>query len=265
MIPETRRLLALLAGDGRKEQERERLVRLMQLLAGLPPPPDPGHHFEGYEEKLRRFVEAAAGDDGELLEERFLELYALLHMHEAPYTRGERAVVDESGGYWSHAGGLSPILKAGPWLGPRSVSADYGAGNGLQGLLMQLLDPHAKTLQIEISAEAVEIGKCLQRWLGLPRGRVEWVVDDVRNVSPREVDFVYLYRPLHPAGPGDRFYRWFASELAASRREQVIFSVADCLQSYLGPGFRVFYTDGHLTCFEGPRRGELSRDPGSDG
>jgi hypothetical protein len=170
-------------------------------------------------------------------------------MHEAPYTPEERRRVDETGGYWSHAGGLSPILRAGDWLRPDSVSADLGAGNGLQGLLFQKLYPHRRTIQVEISSTMVEIGMRLQRWLGIPEARVEWVVGDVMNASVDGIDFLYLYRPVRPDGPGRAFYERVAAELEDSDRAVVIFSIADCLRDFLSPHFEVFYFDGHLTCF----------------
>lgn len=245
-------LRGLFAGDGRPAEELDRLVELMLLLAELEPPPDPEGLYGDYPRLRERLVAATAGSDAELVEERFLELYCHLHGFEAPYTPAERARVDESGGYWCHAGGLSPILKAAPFLGPGSVSADYGAGNGLQGLLLQKLYPHARTVQIEISSRMVAAGRALCGWLGVPVERIEWRVADVRDVPPRGLDFIYLYRPLRPLGPGVAFYRRFAAELAAQPRRTVIFSVADCLADFLPPSFERLYDDGHLRCFRGP-------------
>jgi hypothetical protein len=242
----------LFATDERPSAELDRLVTIMMIFAELGPPPDPEGLFDQYPRLHQRFVEAAAGSDADLVEERFHELYCHVHGHEAPYTPAERAQVNATGGYWCHAGGLSPILKAAPWIEPDTVSADYGAGNGLQGLLLQKLYPHARTLQIEISSRMVSAGQDLQRWLGVPDDRVEWRVDDVRNVSPRGLDFIYLYRPLKPVGVGIDFYRRFVAELGSRSRPVVIFSVADCLADFLPASFESFYDDGHLRCFRGP-------------
>ena len=56
------------------------------------------------------------------------------------------------------------------------------------------------------------------------------------------MDFIYLYRPLRPTGPGEEFYRSFAAQLGASRKPVVIFSIADCLRPYLSSDFEVFYS-----------------------
>ena len=179
-----------------------------------------------------------------------MNLYCLVHGHEAPYTKRERQRVDETGGYWCHAGGLSPILKAGPFIKPSTVFGDFGAGNGLQGLLTQKLWPHKKTVQIEISSKMVRAGKALQSWLGIPDERVEWIVGDVADTSPENMDFIYMYRPVRPVGLGEEFYKKFASEVDAGARSPItIFSIADCLREFLPLSFEMFYTDGHLTCF----------------
>jgi len=248
---ELERLIALLVRDEREPVERQRLARLMAELARRPPPPDPGGHFPRYPELHEVFLARAAGDDGDALEEAFLELYAHLHMHEAPYRPDERERMDAAGGYWAHAGGLSPILAAPDHLTPDSVSADYGAGNGLQGLLFQLLAPHRKTVQIEISAEMVAIGRRLQAWLGIPAERVEWIVGDVMDHVPRGMDLIYLYRPVRPDGPGRAFYERFGAALERETRPVVILSIADCLRGFLPERFEVFRGDGHLTCYRG--------------
>jgi hypothetical protein len=153
------RIETLLSREDYPPEERDRLIRLMLLFVELPAPPDPDGDFPKYGEYREKFLACAAGGDGEALEEAFLNLYAHLHMHEAEYTEEERRRMDEAGGYWAHAGGLSPILKAAPWIHPGTVSTDLGAGNGLQGFLFQLLYPHRKTVQIEISSRMVEVGK----------------------------------------------------------------------------------------------------------
>ena len=242
-------LRRLFASDDRTPDERARLLRLFSLFASLPPPPDPCGLFPRYGELHAAFLTAVAGDDAEAIEEAFLTLYAHVHGHEAPYTPTERRRMDETGGYWCHAGGLSPILKAPDHLTPDSISADFGAGNGLQGLLMQWLLPHRKTLQIEISSRMVEAGRALQGWLGIPDERVQWIVGDVLDTPPTGLDFIYLYRPVRPEGEGRRFYERFAAALAATDTPVVIFSIADCLREFLPPSFAIFYGDGHLTCY----------------
>jgi hypothetical protein len=244
----------LVRSAGYSEEERGRLARLMLLFVGLPAPPDPGGDFPKYGEYKERLLTYAAGQDCEALEAAFLDLYAHVHMHEAKYTEAERRRMDEAGGYWAHAGGVSPILKAGPWIRPESVSADLGAGNGLQGLLLQVLYPHKKTVQVEISSRMVEIGKRLEGWLGIPDGRVEWVVGDVCEQSFEGVDFLYLYRPVRPStARGRAFYENLAGELDRSQGQVVIFSIADCLKEFLPSRFEIFYNDGHLTCFKSAR------------
>jgi hypothetical protein len=243
------KLASLFAGDERSGALLERLFRLMEVFEGLGAPPDPFRLFPRYDELHDRFLAACDGDDAEEIEESFLTLYAHVHGHEAPYTRSERARVDETGGYWCHAGGLSPILMAGPFLHEDTVSGDFGAGNGLQGLLMQKLDPHRKSVQIEISSRMVEAGRHLQGWLGIPEQRVEWIVGDVLDSTPAGMGFVYLYRPVRPEGEGRLFYERFAAELERSDEPVVIFSIADCLRDFLSARFELFYGDGHLTCF----------------
>lgn len=242
-------LLRIFIDDERPAREIERLVALMDLFADLPAPPDPFGLYGDYTALQSRFLAAIEDDDAETVEEAFLTLYAHVHGYEAPYTRDERARMDKFGGYWCHAGGVSPLLKAGEYIRPETVSADFGAGNGLQGLLMMKLHPHRRTVQIELSSRMVESGRQLQAWLGIEPERVEWVVGDVMTQSALGLDFIYLYRPVRPDGEGRAFYERLAAELAGQDRAVVIFSIADCLRAFLPDAFEVFYSDGHLTCY----------------
>jgi len=241
----------VLAADGWEDDELRQYARLMELLACKPAPPDPFGMYPRYPDLRERFVEFAS--DGKasaaLLEQAFLDLYSHLHGYEVPYTAEERRRVRETGGYLSHWGGISPILKAGPWIDSSTVLGDFGAGNGLQGLLMQVLYPHRCTVQIEISSRMVEAGRVLERWLGIAAGRVRWIVQDVMEASPAGMDFVYLYRPVRPVGRGRDFYERLGRELGRSRRPVVLFSIADCLGPFLPDDFTLFYGDGHLTCY----------------
>ena len=235
--------------SGWEPHEAERLARLIDLFLALPEAPSRRLSFPEFARLRDHLGRAAAGGDPEEIEPRLLELYAHVHMNEAPYSPEERRRVNATGGYWNHAGGLSPILKAGPWITPETVSADFGAGNGLQGLLLQSLSPHARTTQIEISARMRDIGEAVREWLGVPQDRVEWIVDDVLNVPASGYDFIYLYRPVRPDGPGREFYARFAREVEAEPHPPVIFSIADCLRGVLSSRYEVFHGDGHLTCF----------------
>lgn len=243
-------LESTLQTTGLAPDEAHRMARLVgELLARSQPPARPPL-FSDYPALRDHLAAAVAGGDGVEVEERLLELYAHLHMNEAPYTADERRRMDAAGGYWNHAGGLSPILKAAPWVGPDTVSADFGAGNGLQGLLLQLLHPHRRTVQVEISARMAEIGDGLRQWLGIPAERVEWVVGDVLEAPATGYGFIYLYRPVRPEGRGRDFYARFAREVESEESPPIIFSVADCLRDFLSDRYEVFYGDGHLTCFK---------------
>ena len=235
--------------SGWAREEAERLATLIDVFLQLPAPPDPHRVFPDYTRLRDRLAHAVEKNGPEEIELRFLELYTHVHMNEAPYSRSERRRMDAAGGYWNHAGGLSPILKAGPWIDAGTVSADFGAGNGLQGLLLQVLYPHARTVQIEISARMKDIGEGLREWLGVPGDRVEWAVDDVLDVPAVGYSFIYMYRPVRPDGPGREFYTRFAREVESETEPPVIFSIADCLRDFLSDRYEVFHGDGHLTCF----------------
>ncbi len=239
----------LFAGLGFDAPEHDALVRLALLLTELPAPPDPDGLMPRYEELRETLVARLRGDDTDAAEEALLELYAHLHGHEAPYTAAERKTVDATGGHWCHAGGPSPVLRAGRYLRPDSVSADLGAGNGLQCLLMLRLHPHAASEQVELSSRMVEAGRALQGWLGLREDQVRWKVMDVTHYEPEGVDFLYLYRPVRPEGEGAAYYRRLAAALDRGPRPLTVFAVADPLGPFLPASFEVVHDDGHLRCY----------------
>lgn len=252
-------LATLLKEGGRSAAEGKRLAELVQRFADLPLPPDPHGLFPLFQTYQTHLLETLSRPNGDDIEDAFLTLYCHVHGHEAPYTTDERRRMDETGGYWCHAGGISPVLKAEPFIGPETVSLDFGAGNGLQGLLLQKLYPHRLTIQVEISSKMVEAGRALQSWLGIAPDRVRWVVGDVIEHAETPADFIYLYRPVRPEGEGLRFYERLSRRLNRDEAPVVIFSIADCLAPFLSPQFETFYGDGHLTCF---KRGGRGAGPG---
>ena len=242
---------ALLRAAGREEGEVSLLVSLSEFFRSLALREDLLLAYPRFAALYEGFLERLEAQDPEGGEESLTMIYAYLHGCDSDYTPEERRALDARGGYWCHAGGLSPLLRAGPCIFPETRSADYGAGNGLQGLLLQYLYPHRRTTLIELSGPMVKKGKALGAMMGLPDDRIEWVHGSVEAVSPRAFDFIYIYRPLRPEGAAGRsFYSWFAGELALVRHRVTIFSVADCLRDFLDSGrFTPFYDDGQLTCF----------------
>ena len=180
----------------------------------------------------------------------FLNLYCELHRTGSNYSSNERQALDDKKGYFNHPGGISPLVKAGAHIGKNSISADLGAGNGLQGLLFQTLYPHRKMVQIELSGEMIRIGKIYQEILEISDNNMLWINDDIMTVSLDEIDFLYLYRPSKPIGNGVAFYHSLVAKLKTITKPLVIFSIADCLKDFLDSSYKIFYNDGHLTCFE---------------
>ena len=223
---------------------------LAALFASLEGRADVAAAFPEFPALLGGLVESLERGDPEEVEDKLTILYAHFHGAGSAYTPAERAKLDAAGGYWCHAGGLSPLRKAAPHIAADTRLADYGAGNGLQGLLFQHLYPHRKTTLIELSGPMIEKGRFLQGMMGVSPERVEWIHGSVADVPPRNFDFIYIYRPLRPEGEeGRRFYEGFAEDLAQVRHPVTIYSIADCLKDFLDDRFHITYDDGQLTCF----------------
>ena len=203
----------------------------------------------GISAHARKLMEATGRVDALTLESLVVGLYIRLHTAGSLYSPSERMLLSRSDGYSCHAGGISPLMKIAPFITPDSVVVDLGAGNGLQGLLLQCLSPHRKTLQVELSSEMVRTGRLFQKALGIASGRVEWIHDDLANVSIEFADVVYLYRPARTSPNGCELYRTIARKLASAPKPLMVFSVADCLGQFLDGRFSLSFTDGHVTCF----------------
>ena len=203
----------------------------------------------GIDVHAKNFMKAMRRADPLTQESLLVNLYARLHSAGSLYSSSERMLLSKRDGYSCHAGGLSPLLKAEPFITQGSVVADLGAGNGLQGLLFQCLSPHRKTLQVELSFEMIRTGQLFQEVLGISADRVEWIHDDIVSASVEAADIVYLYRPARSSPNGRELYKAIARKLASIQKPLMVFSVADCLGQFLDERFSLFFTDGHLTCF----------------
>lgn len=182
-------------------------------------------------------------------EAALLELYLLLHRAGAGYSGPEEARLRAGRGVGFIPGGLAPLLLAGHLLEPSFQVADLGAANGLQGLLLQSIAPHRKTLQVELSGQMARTGRLYREALGMDPGRVEWFHGDILDAPLEETDLVYLYRPVRPVGEGNDFYRALAGRLSETRRIRYVLSVADCLERHLEGRFPVLYRNDDMTVF----------------
>jgi hypothetical protein len=202
---------------------------------------------------VKNLRSALKKEDPSLLESNLLNLYAQLHKAGSFYSPHERELLLEKKGYSCHPGGLSPLIKAAQFVRAESIVADLGAGNGLQGLLLQCLRPHRKTLQIELSSEMIRVGRIFQKALGISNDYIVWIHDNIMNASFETADFIYIYLPAKPLKGGREVYETIAHKINKINKPLVIFSVADCLANFLDRKFSVFYSDGHLTCFVNPK------------
>ncbi len=225
------------------------LARVGALFDELASRPGIDDIVPSYVKFHRELLAARETGDEDRIETALARLYCVVHGSGGAYAEAERAAFDKLGGYWCHAGGLETLHVAAPYFAPGTRFVDYGAGNGLQGLLFQHLYPHRLTTLVELGGPMIEQGRRLQALLGIADDRVEWVHANIMDVRPDRFDVIYLYRPVRPEGEGRVFYEMFAREVAKVRHPVKIVSIADCLKDFLPPAFRVIHGDGQITCF----------------
>lgn len=207
-----------------------------------------GTGYRGVADALRALEAAEAG----ARELALLELYVQLHSAGSEYSQPEYDGLRAAAGIGNLPGGLAPLVIASELIGPASTVADLGAGNGLQGLLMQHIAPHALTIQVELSGRMIEAGRAMQRALGVKDGRIRWVHGDLAvSYVEEDADLIYLYRPVKPHGCGNAIYAALAKRICRSRKVRHIISLADCLGRHLAGGpFGVAFSNEYLTVFE---------------
>lgn len=201
--------------------------------------------------KLRVASMSGDADDRELA---LSNLYRAFHTAGASYSPEEDEIMAKAHGIPKQPGGMVPLLLSLPFIQTESTVVDLGSGNGLQGLLLQKLRPHTRTVMIEISGSMIEAGKILKRGLGLDEDRVLWahadlMEADLEGLTGGAPDLLYMYRPVKPAGEGRRFYERIAEWIDKWPGGSAIMSVADCMGPFLGPGIDKLYENEYLTVY----------------
>jgi len=187
--------------------------------------------------------------DVEGREEALIHLYLCLHAAGTVYQSWEAETLSGWSGILCHPGGLLPLLLADHLIDATSTTADLGAGNGLQGLLLQVLCPHRQSLLVEISEQMIEVGRLYQRALGIGADRVLWMHQDIAGADTGAADLIYLYRPARPMENGNKLYRILGEKLSSRTRALTIVSMADCLGPFLNPEFGILYHNEFLKIF----------------
>jgi hypothetical protein len=199
----------------------------------------------------------AAKKDKDLEEQEYalLELYRTLHTAGAGYSPPEKTHLEAQKGLHGLSGGLLPLLMAKELITPATRMADLGAGNGLQGLLLQCIAPHAHTLQVELSKSHLAAGRLYQKVLGIPETRITWLHGDLFTADLSQTTLVYLYRPVRPSKTTAPLYKKLATTLTAMDHPIHLISVADCLTPHFETPVAPLYADGFLTIATVPGRG----------
>ncbi len=198
------------------------------------------------------YVRARDTEDTSGREYALLELYLRIHALGSGYSGTEAVRLKNAEGIGNLPGGMFPIVAASRIISHKMTSIDLGAGNGLQGLLLQSISPHKRTIQVELSSGMIEAGKMFQRALGIGPERVKWVCGDITGQVLDAVGLIYMYRPLKPYGDGMGVYEKVAARLSALHSDVMVVSVADCLGKFLSEDFSLIYSNEFFSCYHGP-------------
>lgn len=174
-----------------------------------------------------------------------LELYLCLHRLGTRYEEHEAQQLRAQSGCANQPSGLWPLMVASRLMTERACFADLGCGNGLQGLLLQRLQPHRLTIQVELASSLVQTGKLMQQVFGIAEARVQWHCCDIAHAPVQEANLYYIYRPSKPHGQGHALYQGILQKLCCKESGAVVLSVANCMPA--PEGARELYRDDTVT------------------
>ena len=209
--------------------------------------------FPDISKPMDEYVRARGTGDNAEREYALLTLYLSLHTLGSGYSASEAMKLKRAEGISNLPGGMFPLVAASRMVCDETAFMDLGAGNGLQGLLLQSMRPHKITIQVELSLGLIEVGRIFQHALGISEDRVQWICGDIAEQELGLADLIYMYRPLKPYGMGKQLYEGVAQRLSALKTEVTVLSVADCLGSMLGEDFRLVCSNEFFSCYRGPK------------
>lgn len=194
-------------------------------------------------------INAQKNGDIEKREMNLIKLYLLFHKYGAGYSFEEEKFMEKSKGHKWFPGGLMPLVLGSYLMKPEYEFCDLGCGNGFQGILMQILSPHSKTRQIEISKSYLEAGKIFLKPLKIDKGKISFEHIDISSFKMKETDFVYMYRPSRPIEEGAQLYRNLSNKVYLNKKSFYLLSVADCFEPFIKGNYEKVYQNEYLSVF----------------
>lgn len=189
-------------------------------------------------------------EDIKMRESALIELYIALHQGGRGYSDKEEELLKEKRGLKGLPGGILPVIIASHLIEEDYVFVDLGAGNGLQGLLLQYIFPHRLTRQIELAKAHLDTGSIYENQLGFDEKKILYENIDILSGDFSNVDFIYMYRPVRPIDSGLEFYKNLYNKLKQIKKPHFILSVADCFEPFLGQEYKKIYENEFLKVFK---------------
>ncbi|PID78457.1 MAG: hypothetical protein CSA42_00315 [Gammaproteobacteria bacterium] len=178
-----------------------------------------------------------------------IDLYLLLHKFGCGYSDMEQNFISEKKGIKWLPGGIMPIILTSYLMNEDYVFADLGAGNGLQGLILQSISPHKKTRLIEISESHLMAGRAYAKALGFNNESILFENNDILSSDFKDIDIFYMYRPARPMNGGKNFYIRLSEKFEQMEKEFFLVSVADCFEPFIKQDCLTVYSNEFMKVF----------------